>query len=196
MAFRKIGCDSIKERGRFTQLGISKELGVSLSVVNGAVKELSAINAVRINKRSFEVIALDRLLLYWATHRNLGKDIVYRTRAEMTVKEIEREMPVGIAFTGYTAYIRLYGDAPADYSEVYAYAADSALGEVRRRFKPTAKKPNITILRCDRELEREIQEGKLRNLSVCPAQLFVDLWNMNEWYAKDFTDALSKRLGV
>jgi hypothetical protein len=28
------------------------------------------------------------------------------------------------------------------------------------------------------------------------AQIFVDLWNIREWYAKDYLDALSRRLKI
>jgi DNA-binding transcriptional regulator LsrR (DeoR family) len=194
VVLRRIACGYISGERSFTQLGISKELGVSLSAVNGAVSNLRDINAVRVKRRSFEVTALDRLLLYWATHRNLKKDITYQTRADMPVKDIEKSMPDGAAFTCYTAYRLLYDDAPADYSEVYVYATDDALDEIKRRFKSSDKVPNVIILKCDSGLERMIKEHKLKRSSVCAAQIFVDLWNANQWYAKDFVDALLKRL--
>ncbi len=194
--FRRIAYGYVRGERSFTQLGVSKELGVSLSIVNSAVRNLSEINAVRVKARSFEIMALDRLLLYWATHRNLGKDVVYQTRAEMPVRGIEQSMPNQIAFTGYTAYRYLYGDAPADYSEVYVYATQRGLEQIKDRFTPNEKVPNVTVLRCDGELENEIDRGVLKSSSVCPPQIFVDLWNMREWYAKDFVDALSKRLKI
>lgn len=193
---RKVGCGYMDGKKEFTQLEISKELGVSLSIVNRVVTTLREINAVRVRRRSFSVIALDRLLLYWATHRNLKKDIVYQTRADLPVEEIERTMPNGIAFTAYTAYRLLFGEAPADYSEVYLYADGDLLKEVKRRFGSNDRIPNVIVLKCDRYLEVEMKEHKLRSSSVCRAQLFVDLWNINQWYAKDYVDALSKRLGI
>ncbi len=196
IVFRKIGCSCIEGRSSFTQLELSKELDVSLSIVNAAVTNLKDINAVRVKQRSLDVIALDRLLLYWATHRNLKKDIVYQTRANAPVKEIERNMPNGIAFTGYTGYRLVFNEAPADYSEVYLYATEESLKEIKRRFEPNDRIPNVIVLRCDSDLETAIKRHRLKASSVCPAQLFADLWNMNQWYAKDFVDALSKRLGI
>ena len=196
IVFRTIACGYIEGKRSFTQLEISKDLGVSLSIVNGAVTGLEGINAVRVKPRSFEVVALDRLLLYWATHRNLKKDIVYQTRADMPTKGIEKGMPDGVAFTGYTAYRFLFNEAPADYSEVYLYATEDGLKEIKRRFSTNSKIPNIIVLKCDGEMEKAIKEHKLKASSVCTAQLFVDLWNMNQWYAKDFVDALSRRLGI
>ena len=180
----------------FTQLSLSKELGLSLSVVNKAVRNLSDINAARVKNRSFDVIALDRLLLYWATHRSLKKDIIYKTRVDLPIRAIERQMPDKIAFTGYTAYKLLFKETPADYSEVYLYVTESSLAEVKRRFPQRNGVSNMIAIRCDSDLDDKINSRKLRGSSVSPAQLFVDLWNMNEWYSKDFIDALSKRVGI
>lgn len=194
IVFRAIGCSYIDGKRSFTQLGLSNELRVSLSIVNGAIGNLKEIGAVRVKSRSFDVVALDRLLLYWATHRSLKKDIVYQTRANLSVKDIERSMPEGIAFTGYSGYRSLFKETPADYSEVYLYATDDGLKEIKKRFESNDKISNIIVLKCDSNLETAIKEHRLKNSSVCAAQLFVDLWNMNQWYAKDFVDALSKRL--
>ncbi len=197
IVFRRLSCGYIDDgRRSFTQLDLSRELGVSLSIVNAAVTSLRDVNAVRVKQRSLEIMSLDRLLLYWATHRSLRKDIVYQIGVQAPALEIEKSMPGGIAFTGYTAYRFLFKEAPADYSEVYLYAGDDALAEIKSRFPPGKRAPNLFVLKCDSDLEKSINGRKLKNSSVCEAQLFVDLWNMNEWYAKDYVDALSKRLGI
>lgn len=196
IVFRALGSEVTSGNRSFTQLGLSKNLGISLSAVNAAVKSLEAINAVRLKKRGFDVISLNRLLLYWATHRSLKKDIVYQTRVEMPMREIERSMPDGMAFTGYSGYRLLFNDSPADYSEVFVYARGEVLERIKKRFEPNGKTPNVIVLKCDDVLEKEITERQLKNSSVAAVQLFVDLWNMNQWYAKDFVDALSKRLGI
>ena len=114
----------------------------------------------------------------------------------MSVKDMEKDMPDEVAFTGYTAYRFIFNESPADYSEVYLYATESSLKEIKRRFTPSSKIPNITVLGADECLKKAIAGKKLRHSSVCQAQLFADLWNMKEWYAKEFADALSKRLGI
>lgn len=196
MVFRRISCDYIKGENKFTQLELSRSLDISLSTVNNAVSNLSEINAVRVKNRSFEIIALDRLLLYWATHRNFNKDIIYTTRVDMPVKEIEGSMPDKVAYTCYTAYRFLYNDAPADYSEVYVYATEKGLSEIKRRFKYSEGIPNLIALKTDTILEKNIEEKSLEKSSVCAGQMFVDLWNTKTWYAKDFVDALAKRLRI
>jgi hypothetical protein len=196
MVYRHIACAYIDGVRKLTQLGTAEALELPLSTVNGAVRNLEAINAIRIGKRSFEVLDLGRLLLYWATKRKPDSDIAYQTRVDEPVKDIEGSMPDDIAFTCYSAYRLLFKDAPADYSEVYVYATDQSLGEIMRRFRGREGPPNITVFRADRVLETEIASKRLRHSSVCTAQLFVDLWNVKVWYAKDFTDALARRLGI
>jgi hypothetical protein len=196
IVFREICCGYTEGRRSFTQLELARTLGLSLSTVNAALSNLRDISAVRIMQRSFEIIALDRLLLYWATHRNLKNDIIYETRADAPVKEIERNMPGGVAFTAYTAYRALFGESVADYSEVYVYATAEGLSEIKRRFGPSRKIANIIVLEADAVLGAAMAGHKLKRSSVCEAQVFVDLWNAGEWYAKDYVDALSARLGI
>jgi hypothetical protein len=196
VVIREIACEYLEGGRNFTQLMLSRQLNLSLSLVNSAVRALSEISSVRVAQRGFEVISLNRLLLYWATHRQLSRDIVFTTRVALPVRDLERSMPDEIAFTGYTAYRFLYDEAPADYSEVYVYATVEGTSEIRRRFEPNGKVPNLTVMKADPNMEDAIRNHRLNKSSVCPAQLFVDLWNMKEWYARDYTDSLSRRLGI
>jgi hypothetical protein len=196
IVYRYVACGYIDGRKKFTQLEISNALRLSLSTVNGAVKNLEEINAVRINMRSFEVISLERLLLYWATKRKFAKDIAYQTRVDAPVREIERGMPEDIAFTCYTAYKLIFNDVPADYSEVYAYATEDSLNEIKRRFAKVDGPSNLVVLSSDENMEGMIKNKLLEHSSVCKAQLFADLWNIKAWYARDFVEALEKKLGI
>jgi len=189
--FREIATDYLSGRNNFTQKELSNRLGISISHVNEALKDLESINAVEINPRSFNVIAIDRLLLYWATHRKLEKDIIYRAFSDMRINEIEASMPNGIAFTAYTAYKKIYGYTPADYSEVYVYATEDALNKIEKFFPLQKKYNNIFILKADYILAERIKNS----VAVAPLpNIFVDLWNIRTWYAKDFVDALAKKL--
>jgi len=189
--YREIATDYLSGRNSFTQRELSDRLGISIGNVNKALKALEAINAVRIAHRSFSIIAIDRLLLYWASHRNLNNDIVYSAFSDMRISEIEASMPNGIAFTAYTAYKKIYKSTPADYGEVYAYATESAINEIERRFPRKSGAYNIFILKTD-----PVLAGRIKNsVAVAPLpSVFVDLWNIRTWYAKEFTDALSKKL--
>jgi len=77
-----------KKINRFTQLELSKNLGFSLGVVNLAIKKLEKINSIQVNKMSFFVIDAKKILYLWASERNFGRDILFKTRIEMPVREI------------------------------------------------------------------------------------------------------------
>ncbi|HII16157.1 MAG TPA: hypothetical protein HA362_07670 [Nanoarchaeota archaeon] len=172
-----------KGNRRFTQLGLSKELGLSTSMISFALKPLKKMNAVEIRQRGFSVVEPRKVLYHWASVRNIEKDIVYSTRAEMPVVEIEKAMPDDIVYGAYSAYRIKFKDAPADYSEVYVYGDET----LKKRF-PEAKGPaNIFVLKKDISMERY---GKLATM----AQAFVDLWNIKTWYASDYLKALEARI--
>jgi hypothetical protein len=194
IVYREIACAHIEGTQRFTQFELSKRLNVSISTVNAAVTKLATINAVRIKSRSFDVMDFVRLLMYWATHRSLDRDIVYSTKVDLPIGKIEGGMPNGIAFTAYTTYRLLFDEAPADYSEVYLYADNATLAEIKRRFKEKKGEPNLFVLRSDQQLQKRIKDGKTKHSSVCAAMAFIDTWNLKGWYAKEYADAFMKRL--
>lgn len=169
----------------FTQLALSKKFKFSLSTVNNALKPLVAIGAVHVKTRGFELSDAKKLLLYWATVRNLEKDILYSTRIELPVTELEKLVPSNAGFTAYSAYRLKFKDAPADYSELYFYVPENELGEVKRRFPKNKGPANVIVLKSDKFLKKGI--------APLP-QVFVDLWNLKTWYAKDFVNALEERL--
>ena len=96
-------------------------------------------------------------------------------------KEIESEMPDSIVYGAYSAFKFKFKDVPADYSEIYIYGNDLD------RFKMNNKNPNLFIIKKDCE--------DLYGKTTTIAQTFVDLWNMKEWYAKDFLTALEDKIG-
>ncbi len=170
------------KRRTFTQLEISKRFGFSLSTVSNALSPLASMGAVEKKARSFVLADPKKALYYWATMRKFEKDIVYRTRVELPVLELERLVPSSAAFTAYSAYRFTFKDAPADYSEVYFYVPENELNEVKKRFPLRKGPPNVFAL---------IGQGKDR---VSKPLLFADLWNIRTWYAREFLQALEKRM--
>jgi predicted transcriptional regulator len=174
----------------FTQSELSKRLNLSLSNINIAIKRLSLMGAVKIEQRGFKVIDIRKILYFWASVRNLEKDILFKVRIEAPVREIERMMPNAV-FTGYTAYKLKFNEVPADYSEVYAYADEEELGTIKKRIanlRLCEDNPNLIVLKKDDLL-------KIYN-SIPIAQIFADLWNMKEWYAKEFIKSIEDKKGV
>ncbi|MBI5001837.1 HTH domain-containing protein [Candidatus Woesearchaeota archaeon] len=172
-----------KQTNEFTQAALAKKLHISLSTVNSAVTLLESMGALEIKQRSFHLLDRKKILYYWASIRNLQKDIIYTTRVEKSVIAIEKAMPNDIIFGAYTAYKFLYHDVPADYSEVYVYGDEY----LKKRFPLQKGVPNLFVLKKDPFME---SHGKTTTV----AQTFVDLWNLRDWYAKEFIVAMEKRL--
>ncbi|MEW5936416.1 MAG: winged helix-turn-helix domain-containing protein [Candidatus Thermoplasmatota archaeon] len=170
-----------------TQLGLAKRLGFSLSTVNNALKPLVAMGAVKVLPRGLRVTDRKKLLLYWASVRDMEKDVVYSTRAEGLPSEIEKCMPADVIYTAYSAYKFRFGTVPADYSEVYVYS--EALEEIRKRFPAQHGPQNLFVLRMDRRLAEISKENIAPN-----SQVFVDLWNIREWYASEYVKDLGARI--
>ncbi|MBU1203588.1 MAG: winged helix-turn-helix transcriptional regulator [Nanoarchaeota archaeon] len=174
---------AMKRERKTTQLEIARTLKISLSTVNNALQPLKQMGAVRINQRSLDIINAKKILFYWASKRNIEKDIIYQTRVEASVTEIEKNIPQNIIFTAYSAYRFMFKDAPADYSEIYIYSDTETLKEIKKRFPPNKNPQNLIVLR------KQINELTTPNL-------FVDFWNIKEWYAKEYLKAMEEKINA
>ncbi len=169
-----------------TQLELSRELGFSLSTINLALKKLEKSNSVKITKMNFHVTDTRKILYLWASERNIEKDVIYKTRVEMPVREIERNIPDAV-YGAYSAYKFRFNDVPADYSEVYVYAKQKQLEEIKKRFPFKEGNSNLFVLGRNDNCK---DYGKTDTI----AQIFVDLWNLREWYASEFLKEIEKRI--
>lgn len=170
-----------------TQKAISEKLELSISNVSNALNPLRRMGAIDVKKMCFRIINQKKILYYWASARNLEKDIDYATRAEKSVADIEKSMPNSAVFTAYSAYRLRFKDAPADYSEVYVYCDD--LEEIKRRFPESKNAPNIFVLKKDKNI------GKYGKIAT-NANIFVDLWNLPEWYAQEFLKTMEQKWNI
>ncbi len=181
--YREILYQVIEERKNFlTQREISNKCGISIGNTHHALKPLESMNAIEKLPRGFRVINPKKILLYWASVRDLNIDLVYKTFTKSSVIEIERTMPKCL-FTAYSGYKFLFNSVPSDYSEVFVYSEN---GEVRARFPEMNGKQNVFVLKMDSHL------AKFRKIPI--AQLFVDLWNINTWYAQEFLRDLEAKI--
>jgi len=180
LVYREMLYQAIEKRNRrLTQAELSRSLRISLSTVNHAVKPLKSMGAVRVKLRGLEVVDVRKILLYWASIRDLEKDIIYKTRMDKPVTDIEKNMPGDIMFGAYSAYKFIFKRMPADYSEVYVYSNN--LAEIKKRFPENKNIPNLFVLK-----------KEFDNMTL--AHLFVDLWNLKEWYAKEFLKEMEDKL--
>jgi len=174
----------------FEQKVIAERLKISTSTVFNALKVPRQSGAVAVRGRGFELRDIEKLLTIWATVRNVKKDIIYETRVDDTIQHVESGLPGSVIFGAYSAYKFRFKDSPADYDKVIAYAKDTmAVREVQKRFPSKKGNANLVILEADEHL---YSFGGLVPLS----QLFADLWNLSDWFAKDYLDALRRRLNM
>ncbi|MBO3768833.1 MAG: hypothetical protein JTT15_00265, partial [Candidatus Brockarchaeota archaeon] len=131
----------------------------------------------------FSVLDPKKILLYWASIRRLERDIVYQTYVDDSVEKIESEVPANTVFTAYSAFKFRFKKIPSDYSEVVVYGVAR---DFERRFGKarTQLKPNLIVLNLDEHLVK---------FKIAPiAQIFVDLWNLKSWYARDFLKEMER----
>lgn len=184
LIWREILTAAIENRqSYFSQKQLAQKFKLSTSVVFHALKKPRSLGAIKVGGRGFELVDFEKLLFLWATERNLKKDLVYQTFADLPALEIEGLMPASVIPTAYTAYRFLFKETPADYSKVYLYTTEPS--EVKKRFPENFKvEPNIFVLKPDPWLK------KYPPL----AQIFVDLWNLSDWYAKEYQTALLEKI--
>ena len=176
-----------KKKSRFQQKELAEKFQFSLSTIHNALKIPRKSGAVKVTGRFFVLENLEKMLYLWATFRDFKKDIIYQTFSEKSVKEIEALAPAEVIFGAYSAYVRKFGSAPADYDKVYLYTEKKYLNNFKRRFPYKKGEPNIILLEADKFLQRY---GKIT--PVC--QTFVDIWNLPEWYAQDFYQEFKEKL--
>lgn len=176
-----------KKRIKWTQKELAQKYKVSLSTVFNALKALRKSNIVQVGGRGFKVRDVEKFLYLWATLRNPKKDIIFQTNISQPASKIEENMIPGIIFAAFSAYHKRYQEVPADYDKVYIYASPKQLGQIKKRFPLKEGYPNLIVLEADPWLKN------FGNLTP-DCQTFVDLWNLPEWYAKDFVEALKQKI--
>jgi len=174
-----------KKRNKFTQKELATQFGFSLSTIFNSLKIPRQVGAIEVRGRFFNVLSIEKLLTVWATHRNLKKEIIYQTQVDLPPLKIEAEMPAGVIYAAFSAFRLKFNYAPADYDKVYVYTKDIA--EIKKRFPPQRGRENLIVLKPDDFLAKY---GEIPPI----AQIYVDLWNLKEWYAQDFLEALKKKI--
>lgn len=175
------------KKNKFTQKELAKSFGFSLSTVFNALKVPRETGAIKVSGRDFVVTDIIKFLNIWATFRKLKKEIIYKTHCPMSAKEIESQIVPNAIFGAFSAYRLKYNQAPADYDKVCVYIKKENLSEIEKRFPKQKGYENLIVFTADPWLEKF---GKI----APDVQNYVDLWNLSEWYAKDFLNALKEKM--
>ncbi len=174
---------------KFTQKELAGQFGFSLSVVFNALKIPRLSGTIEVSARDFSVIHPEKFLTIWATFRRLKNDVIYQTHCDSSVQEIEGLVPPKSIFAAFSAYLKKYQEAPADYDKVYIYAEEKILPEIKKRFPPKKGYQNLIVLKADQYLS-------LFGQITPDVQTYVDAWNLTEWYAQDFLKALKEKMNI
>jgi len=174
-----------KNKKQFTQKNLAAKFKFSLSTVFNALKVPRSTGAINVKGRFFTITDIEKFLTIWATFRNLEKDIVYKTHVDLSPMKIEGEVPKSVIYTAYSAYRLKFKQAPADYDKIYIYSKD--LTQIKKRFPKKRGYENLIVLNPDKFLKNY---GSIPPL----VQIYVDLWNLKEWYAHDFLNDLRKKI--
>jgi len=177
-----------EQRFQWTQQALARRFGYSLSTIHHALRVPTEVGAIRKTGKAFVLHDVKKLLYYWASVRNLSRDVLYATTTDAPIREIEALALPGSLYGAYSAARRLLGEPPADYSTVYFYIAPQELAAFRRRFPPVSRPPvNTVALKMPPTLP---SYGPTTTL----VQAFVDCWNLADWYAREFTRVLEERI--
>lgn len=180
----------LQRRYRQTQQELAATFHYSLSTIHHALIVPTQIGAIRKESKFFVLESFQKLLYYWASLRNLERDIIYQTFIPESVPRLEGLAIPGSIFACYSAARLHLKEAPADYARVYWYIAEKDLERARERFPPRDRKKaeaNMIGLRMPPTFPRY---GPATTL----VQTFVDIWGLRDWYSKDFTRALEEKI--
>ena len=180
--------EALQGRYKHTQKEFAEEFSYSLSTVHHSLKAVSYMGAVRKTSKFFVLEDFDKLLYYWASIRNLEKDILYKAYVDLPVYQIEGLILSGSVYAGYSAAKKILTESPADYSKVYFYISEGRVEEAKARFPlSTGREPNVFVLKMPDSMPRY---GQVTTLP----QTFVDIWNFRDWYSKDFVHSLETKI--
>jgi len=176
-----------KKNNCFTQKKLALKFNFSTSTIFQALKVPRKMGAVRVGGREFVLQDPEKLLYHWASVRDIKKDLIYQTSSDMSMLELESSMVPEVVFGAFSAYRLRFNDAPADYDHLWTYIKPSDLPHLKDRFPFQKGQANLFFLQADPFLAKY---GK--TTTMC--QTFVDLWNLPDWYAKEYVNALKEKI--
>ena len=176
-----------------TQKELAEKTGFSLSTVHAALQKPSDIGAIRQSTKFFVLEDIFKFLYFWGSNRGLKADTISSLHVDMPVQQIEASMPPNVVFACYSAAkFHLSGNVPADYAKVYIYIEDEKIIDIKKRFGEKVAdskriEPNLFMLK---RRDYMVFDNGITTLS----NTFVDIWNLPDWYAKDFIKALEEEI--
>lgn len=198
---------AIKEnKFKYQQKQLAEHFGYSLSTVHHALEVPSKQGAVRKEGKFFVLQDWRKLLYYWASVRNLSKDEIAWAFLDVPVSERESLALSDSAFAAYSAAQRWLGEPPADFEKVYFYLPEKRVAQWQERYSVEDEGGKGRVVQA--EFGTSLSQRERANVIALrrPEQVdmkdgytslpltFVDIWNLPDWYATDFTKALENKI--
>lgn len=165
--------------GMHQQQQVAAAVGCAIGTVHLALRVPRAVGAIQVGGRGFYVTDFAKLLVMWAVHRTVHRDIVDRWTTDRSRREAESLVVPSARFTGAAGVKWHYGELPTDYPDVWVYVPQDDVEELRRRLPESRRQTGtgtaVFVLRPDALLGPR--------LSV--AQLYADCWQMPGWWAME-----------
>jgi hypothetical protein len=185
--------DAIEQKQfQHTQAGLAQTYRMSTSTVNLALIKPTAIGAIRKSGKFFVVADVLKLLYLWATVRNLPHDVLYQTYSDLSINQLVGIAPPNALFGGYYAASQILGEPPADYTTLHLYLPKGDLELVKTRY-PFSKTGLNQVIVYHNPLDLYSQI-KTPTATTSLPNTFVDIWNLSDWYARDFTQGLEDKI--
>ncbi len=187
VAWRHLLAGARDGRRRWPSLGVlAAELDLGISTVHRSLAHPAEIEAVAtLRGGGLQVLDPYQLLMLFAAHRRVQRDVIARRRVALAVHQVERAIldAGGIlgAFAAVTAHLGV--NRIADYSTVLAYGSETLGGQLPEGGETDVE---LLILTPDRWIARY---GEVTTL----AHAYADLFSLPGWQAGRFVDELDPK---
>lgn len=187
VVWRHLLAGAAEGRRRWASLGaLADELGLGVSTVHRSLAHPAEIEAVAtLRGGGLQLLDPYRLLLLFAAHRRVQREVIARRRVALPVEGVEQAiLEAGGVLGAFSAIVWHLGENRiADYSTVVAYGTAALAGGL-----PVGGAGDVELLIAvgDRWLSRYGQH-------TTPAHAYADLFALPGWQAARFVEELDPR---
>jgi len=173
--YRELLLSSLSGVSMIKQEEVTKRCQVSLGLVNKTVKKLEEARAVEATRQGVRMLSPGRVLNLWATERRFERDVVSAFRLDPL--EEEWKLPRTATPTAFSAWCKISGRRPAEYSHLYFYIWDRDefeqwLGFRKAKIRKT--NPNMFVLQVD---DPHLFLASKNGVAPVP-QIYVDIYSI------------------
>lgn len=182
--------DSVLEKRqiKFQQKKLAEAFGISVSTVHQALQPLKRLNALKIGGRFFTILSTEKILYYWACHRNMEKELLKKYYIPKPVAYRSAVCGPEVIFGGYERLNDLFKTPPADFDIAiwYIKANEENMTELEQRLQELEADPEPRNNFFNTLIYQQDDFLKFYGGRIPYCQAFVDVFNRPDWYSKDY----------